>query len=86
VFRNVCGDFGATLVECNREDDRMHLLVEYPPKMLVSALMNSLRSVSARILRQWYRSGPTATTCGLPPISPRSAGAPLAIIKQYMEQ
>jgi putative transposase len=51
VFRNVCGDFGATLVECNGEDDHMHLLIEYPPKVPVSTLANSLIGVPARRLR-----------------------------------
>ena len=34
------------------EDDHVHLLVEYPPKVAVSSLVNSLKGVSSRLLRQ----------------------------------
>jgi hypothetical protein len=38
--------------EANYEADHMHLLVEYPPKVALSTLVNSLKGVSARRLRQ----------------------------------
>jgi putative transposase len=47
-------DFGATLREFNGEDDHVHLLVDYPPKVAVSALVNSLKGVSARRLRSEF--------------------------------
>jgi putative transposase len=34
------------------EDDHVHLLVEYPHKLAVSSLVNSLKGVSGRLLRQ----------------------------------
>ena len=51
----MCADFGARLVECNGEDDHVHLLVSYPPQVAVSRLVNSLKGVSSRRLRQPYR-------------------------------
>ena len=33
-------------------DDHVHLLVEYPPKVAVSSLVNSLKGVSSRLLRK----------------------------------
>ena len=33
------------------EDDHLHLLVNYPPKVAVSALVNSLKVVSSRMIR-----------------------------------
>ena len=33
TMRKVCDDFGAELREFNGEDDHVHLLVEYPPKV-----------------------------------------------------
>jgi hypothetical protein len=47
----VCGDFGARLVEANGEDDHVHLLIEYPPTVQLSKLVNSLKGVSSRMLR-----------------------------------
>jgi putative transposase len=52
VFTSVCADFGAELVEMDGEDDHVHLLVSYPPKVAVARLVNSLTGVSARRLRQ----------------------------------
>lgn len=47
----MCRDFGAELVECSGEDDHVHLLVTYPPKVSLSKLVNSLKGVSSRKLR-----------------------------------
>ena len=90
-MRKVCEDFGAELREFNGEDDHVHLLVEYPPKMAVSALVNSLKGVSSRRLRSEFTGrvnrhvmhghfwSPSyfAASCG---------GARLSIIRQYIEQ
>lgn len=46
-MRKVCTDFDAKLVEFNGERDHVHLLIEYPPKVAVSRLVNSLKGVSA---------------------------------------
>jgi putative transposase len=89
IFMRICDDFEATLMECDGEDDHVHLLVNYPPKIALSALVNSLKGVSSRMLRKQhselarrYRKGvlwsPSyfAASCG---------GAPLSIIKRYVE-
>ncbi len=89
IFENVCHDFEASLAEFDGEDDHVHLLVNYPPKVALSALVNSLKGVSSRLLRKQYPTlvrrywkgvlwSPSyfAASCG---------GAPLAIIKQYIE-
>src|ERR1039458_7683700 len=52
VFTQVCADFESQLVEFDGEDDHVHLLVNYPPKVSVSALVNSLKGVSSRMIRQ----------------------------------
>jgi putative transposase len=91
AMRKVCGDFAAELREFNGEDDHVHLLVGYPPKVTVSALVNSLKGVSARRLRaefagrvnrhimhgHFWSPSYFAASCG---------GAPLSIIRQYIEQ
>jgi putative transposase len=65
-------------------------LVEYPPKVAVSALVNSLKGVSSRLLRRdrpdlathcWqgvlWSPSYFAASCG---------GAPISIVRQYIEQ
>jgi putative transposase len=90
-MQKACGDFGADLREFNGDDDHVHLRVEYPPKMAVSAVVNSLKGVPARRLRSEFTGrvnraimhghflDPSyfAASCG---------GAPLSIIRQYIEQ
>lgn len=90
IFEKVCTDFGAELRACDGEDDHVHLLVEYPPTVAISALVNSLKGVSSRLLRQrrpdiarryWkgvlWSPSYFAASCG---------GAPLSIVRQYVEQ
>ncbi len=47
IFASVCRDFGAERVAFDGEDDHVHLLVNYPPKVAVSALVNSLKASPA---------------------------------------
>jgi|GEM_PF-2949169 len=47
IFASVCRDFEAELVEFDGEDDHVHLLVNYPPKVAISALVDSLKGVSS---------------------------------------
>jgi putative transposase len=90
IFSKVCDDFGAILKELNGEHDHVHLLIEYPPKLAISTLVNSLKGVSSRLLRQHLPSiakyyfknvlwSPSyfAASCG---------GAPIDIVKQYIQQ
>lgn len=90
LFEKVCSDFEADLVEFNGEADHVHLLINYPPKIALSKLVNSLKGVSSRKLKlhhpevanRYYRSAlwsPSyfAASCG---------GAPIEVIKQYVQQ
>ena len=52
VFASVCADFEAELVEFDGEDDHVPLHVNYHPKVSVSALVNSLKGVSSRMIRK----------------------------------
>jgi putative transposase len=86
VFRSVCEDFEAMLVECNGEDDHVHLLVEYSPKVSVSQLVNSLKGVSSRLLRKNFRVRTHRNHLWSPSYFAASCGgAPLSIIKHYVE-
>jgi len=91
LFTKICLDFEAELMEIDGERDHVHLLVNYPPKVPVSALVNSLKGASSRVLRKerpdiakrYYHKGvlwsPSyfAASCG---------GAPIGIVRQYIEQ
>jgi len=49
-----CEDFGCKLVEFNGETEHIHLLVNLPPTVALSRLVNSLKGVSSRRLRQEF--------------------------------
>jgi len=53
-MRAVCADFETELVEFNGEPDHVHLLVNFPPKVSVARLVNSLKGVSSRLLRREF--------------------------------
>ena len=91
IFDNVCRDFESQLIEFNGEDDHVHLLVSYPPKVAVSALVNSLKGVSSRLLRKNHYPSVRSKLWGNSLWSPSyfagsCGGAPLTIIRQYIEQ
>ncbi|MEU2744401.1 IS200/IS605 family transposase [Streptomyces sp. NPDC007095] len=90
VMRAVCADFETELVEFNGEKGHVHLLVHYPPKVSVSKLVGSLKGVSARRLRQGYPDHIRKYLWGAHFWSPSyfaasCGGAPLSIIKEYIE-
>ncbi|EIU9113094.1 TPA: IS200/IS605 family transposase [Salmonella enterica subsp. enterica serovar Paratyphi B] len=85
----ICTDFGAVLQECDGEADHVHMLITYPPTVQLSKLVNSLKAVTSRRLRNdfidlrdvyskpvlWSRSY-FVGSCG---------GAPLEIVKKYIQ-
>lgn len=86
VFATVCDRFGARLVECDGEDDHVHLLVTYPPKVAVSTLVNSLKGASARQLRNRFAVRTHRNHLWSPSYFAGSCGgAPLDVIREYVE-
>ena len=79
LFASICADFEAELVEFDGEDDHVHLLVNYPPKVALSALVNSLKGVSSQMIRkrttQASASSCGVAHCGRRPTSPVAAEA-----------
>ena len=70
IFASFCRDFEAELIEFDREEDHVHLLAVYPPKVAISSLVNSLKGVSGRLIR---RKGylPIQKTLGWPALAAR---------------
>lgn len=91
IMREICKDFDAKLIEFNGEGDHIHLLIEYPPKVSISNMVNSLKGVSSRLLRKenypelkkklwgtrFWSASYFAGSCG---------GASIEKVKQYIEQ
>lgn len=91
VFEETCEQMDAELLEFNGEHDHVHLMISCPPKLAVAVLVGKLKGKSSYFLRKEFWSlvkhklwgngfwSPSycVTSCG---------GAPLAVIKQYIEQ
>nr|WP_276978247.1 IS200/IS605 family transposase [Ferrimicrobium acidiphilum] len=89
VMSETCEDSGATLTEFNGEEDHVPLLVEYPPTVQISILVNSLKGVSARILRKEFPRHISKFLCKGHLWSPSyfagsCGGAPLSVISDYI--
>lgn len=90
-MRAVCADFECELLEFNGENNHVHLLVNFPPEIALSKLVNSLKDVSSRRLRQEYpepvRHYWQAQRLWSGSYFAGSAGgAPLSTVRQYIEQ
>ncbi len=90
LFEKTCSQFEVILTEFDGEQDHVHLLINYPPKVQLSKLINSLKGVSSRKLKEYHPElkqyywksalwSPSyfAGSCG---------GAPIDAIRQYIEQ
>jgi putative transposase len=91
IFGVVCKKFEADLIECKGEDDHVHLLVAYPPKVALSNLVNSLKGVSSRMLRKTHGKELKKRLWKNQLWSPSYyagsvGGAPLSVIARYIEK
>ncbi|MEW6737547.1 MAG: IS200/IS605 family transposase [Acidobacteriota bacterium] len=91
IFAETALKWECQLLEFNGESDHVHLLLSLNPKVQLSTFVNNIKTVSSRLIRRdfsnelakvyrkpvfWSRSY-CVLTCG---------GAPLSVIKQYIEQ
>ena len=91
VFEFICSRNDATLEEFNGESDHVHLLVTYPPRIELALLVQNLKGISSRHLRNefdvfkkaywgknalWSRSYFVASV----------GGAPLEVLREYIEE
>ena len=94
IFTSVCMDFGVELREFNGEKDHVHLLVTYPPKVRLSELVNSLKGVSSRLLKQEFPAISTFWSVRKSKGALWSpsyfigsvGGAPIEVLRQYIAQ
>src|SRR5215213_4759227 len=93
IFESVCADFEVELREFNGESDHVHLLVNYPPKVRLSELVNSLKGVSSRLLKNefpeilsfWSVRKSRGVLWTPSYFAGSVGGAPLTLLKQYIE-
>jgi len=86
-FREVARKMDFQILEFNGEADHIHALIEYPPKLSISQMVNSLKGVSSRM----YGKAGFEKPYGLDALWSPSyfvssvGGAPIEVIKKYIE-
>ena len=89
IFDSVCKELGVCLEEFDGEENHVHLLVRYPPKISISFLAGRLKGASSKVLKEifpellfcWKKGAlwsPSycAVSCG---------GASLDVVKKYIQ-
>lgn len=88
IIRQVCTECASELIEMEVMPDHIHLLVEIDPQYGIHRLVKKIKGRSSRLLRQEFQF----LKSKLPTLWTNSyfvstvGGAPLEIIKQYVEQ
>ena len=91
ICRNICQMSDAELLEFGGESDHAHLLISTHPSVMPSRLVNSIKTVSSRLLRKefgehlqkFYLKSKlwTRAYCLI-----SAGGAPIEILKKYIEK
>ncbi|MFL5586360.1 MAG: IS200/IS605 family transposase [Ktedonobacteraceae bacterium] len=87
IIREVCKEHQAEVLSLEIMPDQVHLLVEVDPQFGIHRLVKLVKGRSSRYLRQEF----TSLTTRLPSLWTNSyfvstvGGAPLSVIKQYVE-
>jgi putative transposase len=80
IMQSVCTGFECDLVEFNGEDNHVHLLVNFPPKVAVTKLVNSLKwrllpPPPSGVTPTWRATTGGPTSPGPGPTSPEPSAA-----------
>ena len=87
LIKEICEDLQSELIELEIMPDHVHLLIEVDPQFGVHKVIKTIKGKTSRLLRKEFKE----LTTKLPTLWTNSyfistdGGAPLAIIKQYIQ-
>jgi putative transposase len=86
-FKKIADKMGFSILEFNGEADHVHALIEYPPKLSISQIVNALKGVSSRRYGQAGYPKPYSKDALWSPSYFVSSvgGAPIEVLKQYIK-
>ncbi len=85
-FRSVAEKMNFQILEFNGEEDHVHALIEYPPKLSISEIVNAIKGVSSRRYGQAGLTKPHRDALWSPSYFAVSVGsAPTEVLKQYIK-
>lgn len=87
VFRHVATQMNMEILEVNGEEDHVHVLIEYPPKLSISKILNALKGVSSRRYGQAGFKKPYGKSALWSPsyCAVSVGGAPIEVLIQYIK-
>jgi putative transposase len=56
IFASTCKKWDSNLTDFNGESDHVHLVIDFPPDVEISKLVNNLKTVSSRLIRKEFAS------------------------------
>jgi putative transposase len=90
IFSLLCQNQKSELIEFGGESDHVHLLIDFSPDIAPSRLVNTLKTISSRMIRKEFAEHinkfywkPVFWTGAYCVIS--AGGAPLEVLKQYIQ-
>lgn len=84
-FQEVAKKMDFQVLEFNGEENHVHTLIEYPPKLSVSQIVNALKGVSSRRYGQAGLPKPHKKALWSPSyFAIAVGGAPLEVLKEYI--
>jgi putative transposase len=85
-FKEVAEKMDFQVIEFDGEGNYVHALIEYPPKLSISQIVNALKGVSSRRYGQAGYKKPHKESLWSPSYFAISVGgAPLEVLKEYIK-
>lgn len=91
MVEQVSNKMGCHLIEFNGESDHIHILLDFHPKNSISAVVGSLKSSTARMLKKEFPVEFKKHYCGKVSFWSNSyyvascGGAPIEVLKKYIQ-
>ena len=89
AFMSACEKLECDLIEMDGEDDHVHLLIAYPPKLSISVMVNNLKATSSRRLRilntHLARQSKSAAFWSRSYFACSAGGATIETLKEYVQ-
>jgi putative transposase len=89
IFSDICDYRDCELIEFNGEEDHVHLLVQYPPQLSISDLVNVFKAISSRRIRKSHAELTKQANKGVlwsrAYFACSAGGATIDVLKEYIE-
>jgi putative transposase len=86
---SACEKLECDLIEMDGEEDHVHLLIAYPPKLSISVMVNNLKATSSRRLRilntHLERQSKSAAFWSRSYFACSAGGATIETLKEYVQ-